>query len=114
MKKALLLTLATAALLAGCNYTQKVMYINLANQSGQTLHNIELKHPTGTVGLPQLKDGQTHRHMAPIGSPCTFNVQFEDGAGKLVHKDFNLGEKCPAEVAFDVKDGMQISQRTVR
>jgi hypothetical protein len=113
-----LLTVCAASLLtgllAGCNYTKPFMYIDLANRSGATMRNIELKHPTGIVGLPQLRDGQTHQHMAPIGAPCTFSLSFEDQSGKSYHKDFDLGEKCPLEVAFDVSAGMQVSERTER
>ena len=98
----------------GCNYTKPVMYIDIANRSGHTMENLEVKHPTGTFGLPQLRDGQSHQHMAPIGSPCKFTVVFEDQAGKAYANNFDLGAKCPREIVFEVGAGMSVSQRTVK
>lgn len=112
----LLLTSLSAVVLAasGCNYAKPVMYIDIVNHSGQPMKNLEVKHPTGIFGLPELRNEQTHRHMAPIGTPCKFNIAFEDQTGKKHAQDFDLGTKCPTEVAFDAGDGMTISTRQVR
>jgi hypothetical protein len=107
----------TAALLlafAGCNYIKPVMYLNVENHSGHPMENLEVKYPTGTFGLPELRDGQTHQHMTPIGSPCTFRITFEDQTGKVYAGTYDFGAKCPAEVAFEVGAGMSVSQRVVR
>lgn len=106
--------MAAALMLSACNYTKPVMYINLANVSGHTMRNVELKYPTGTFGLPELRSGQTHQHMAPIGTPCKFNVKFEDDAGKKYATDYDLGEKCPTEIVFEVGGDMKISERQLR
>jgi hypothetical protein len=99
---------------AACNYVKPVMYIQVVNSSGHPMRNLELKYPTGTFGLPELRDNQTHRHMAPIGAPCKFSLAFEDQAGKKYTKDFDLGATCPLEIAFQIDSAMQVSERTVR
>jgi hypothetical protein len=107
----------TAALLlvsSGCNYVKPMMYVDLENQSGHPMENLELKYPNGSFGLPELRDQQTHQHMVPIGAPCKFSISFEDQAGKAYTGDFDFGAKCPAEVAFAVGAGMSVSQRVVR
>jgi hypothetical protein len=106
----------TAAMLSasGCNYIKPVMYINIANHSGRSMENLELKHPTGTFGLPELRNEQIHRHMAPIGTPCKFSIAFEDQTGKKYAGNYDLGAKCPTEISFDVGAGMSVSERQVR
>lgn len=106
--------MAAALTLSACNYTKPVMYINIANVSGHAMRNVELTHPTGTFGLPELRNGQTHQHMAPIGTPCKFNVKFEDDAGKKYAIDYDLGAKCPVEIVFEIGEGMRVSERTLR
>jgi hypothetical protein len=118
MKRAarvVLACLAAATLFAsGCNYVKPIMYITIANHSGHPLKNLELTHPTGTFGLPELRNEQTHRHMAPLGTPCKFNIAFEDQTGKKYVASYELGAKCPTEVAFEVGSGMSVSERQVR
>jgi hypothetical protein len=111
-----LLACLSALLLAfpGCNYVKPVMYIDIANHSGHSIENLEVKHPTGIFGLPELRNEQTHRRMAPIGTPCKFTIAFEDQTGKAFVNPFDLGAKCPAEVAFEVGAGMSVSRRVVR
>lgn len=99
---------------SACNYTKPVMYINIANVSGHPMRNVELTHPTGTFGLPELRNGQTHQHMAPMGAPCKFNMKFEDDAGKKYVNDYDLGAKCPLEIVFEVGEGMRVSERQLR
>jgi hypothetical protein len=110
---ALLLLLASAG---ACNYMKPVMYVDIANRSGHTLQNIEVKHPTrggtGQFGLPNLRTDQVHRHMIPVGTPCRFAVEFDDEAGKHYAHDFALGDKCPTEVLFEIGGGMSVSQQT--
>jgi len=112
----LLLACLTAAtvLVAGCNYVKPIMYINIANHSGQPMRNLEVKHPTGIFGLPELRNEQTHRHMAPLGSPCKFSIAFEDQTGKKYAGNYDLGAKCPLEVVFDVGQGMSVNERELR
>ncbi len=118
MKPAARLFLACLAALvlaaSACNYAKPVMYIDITNHSGYALRNIELKHPTGIFGLPELLNQQTHRRMAPIGSPCKFSIEFEDQAGKRYAGSYDLGAKCPTEIAFEIGDGMSVTQRQVR
>jgi hypothetical protein len=117
MKPAAQLVLACLAglvLASGCNYVKPVMYINIANHSGHAMENLEVKHPTGTFGLPELRDDQTHRRMAPIGAPCKFSLDFEDQTGKKYTGTYDLGPKCPTEISFDVGPGMSVSERQVR
>lgn len=104
----------TALFASGCNYTKPVMYINVANHSGHPMENVEVKHPTGIFGLPELRNEQTHRHMAPIGTPCKFALAFEDQTGKKYVANYDLGKKCPAEIAFEVGNGMSVNERQVR
>ena len=99
---------------SGCNYAKPVMYIDIANHSGHVMENIEVKHPTGIFGLPELRDEQTHRRMVPIGAPCTFKLEFEDQSGKKYAGASDLGAKSPTEIAFEIGSGMSISQRLVR
>ena len=99
---------------SGCNYTKPMMYIDIVNHSGHPMENLEVKHPTGTFGMPELRNEQTHRQMAPIGTPCKFSIAFEDQTGKKYAQDYDLGAKCPTEAAFEVGDGMSISERQVR
>lgn len=98
----------------GCNYLKPIMYITIANHSGHPMKNLELTYPTGTFGLPELRNEQTHRHMAPIGAPCKFNIAFEDPTGKKYVESYDLGAKCPTEIAFEVGAGMSISEKLVR
>ncbi len=99
---------------SGCNYAKPMMYIDIANHSGHPMENLEVKYPTGIFGLPELRDEQTHRHMAPIANPCKFSIAFEDQTGKKYAGKYDLGAKCPTEVAFEVGPGMSISERLVR
>jgi hypothetical protein len=108
------LLITVALISSACNYIKPVMYINLSNSSGHAMRNVELTHPTGTFGLPELRNGQTHQHMAPIGTPCKFKVKFEDEAGKKYSTDYDLGTKCPTEIAFEVGEGMKVSERQLR
>jgi hypothetical protein len=106
----------TAALVfaCGCNYAKPVMYINIVNRSGHPMENLEVKHPTGIFGLPELRNEQTHRHMLPIGTSCKFNFAFEDQTGKKYSGYYDLGTRCPTEISFDVGAGMAVSERQVR
>ena len=97
-----------------CNYTKPVMYIDVANHSGHELENIEVKHPTGAFGLPKLRNEQTHQHMAPIGSPCSFTLAFDDEKGKHYLSNYELGANCPTELVFEVGPGFSVSQRTAK
>jgi hypothetical protein len=107
--------LASGAMFAsGCNYAKPMMYIDVENHSGHPMENLEMTHPTGIFGLAELRDEQTHRHMAPIGSPCKFHIAFEDQTGKKYSENYDLGPKCPTEVSFDVGAGMSLSERQVR
>ena len=78
---------------AGCNYVKPMMYFNVVNHSGRAMENIEVKYPSGSFGLPELGNEQTHRHMVPIGAPCKFGIEFEDQAGKKYAGNFDLGTK---------------------
>jgi|GEM_PF-1512173 len=107
--------LTAAALFAsGCNYAKPMMYIDVVNHSGHRIENLEVKHPTGIFGLPKLQNEQTHRHMAPSGTPCKFSISFEDQSGRKYAGNYDLGSKCPTEVSFDVGAGMSVSARQVR
>lgn len=99
---------------SGCNYAKPVMYIGIANHSGHAMRNLEVKHPSGIFGLPELRDEQTYRYMAPIATPCTFSMEFEDQAGKKYAGKYDLGAKCPTEVAFEVGPGMSVKEKQVR
>ncbi len=114
MKTALPVAILAASLLTACNYTKPMMYLDVANKSQATMRNIELTHPSGTVGIPRLRPGETHQHMAPIATPCKFKMTFEDESGKGYHQEFDLGEKCPTELSFDVANGMQAQTRVVK
>ena len=115
MKSAALLSCLIALLaLAGCNYVKPMMYVQIVNRSGQRMENLEVKCPTGIFGLPELRDEQTHRHLLPVGTPCKFSIAFEDQSGKPHVGNFDLGAKCPTEVAFDVGAGLLVSERVVR
>jgi len=78
------------------------------------MENLEVKDPTGIFGLPELRNQQTHRQMAPIGTPCKFSIAFEDQTGRKFAENFDLGTKCPLEVAFEVGDGMRVTEKQVR
>jgi hypothetical protein len=111
----LLVCLAAILLsLAGCNYVKPMMYVQVVNRSGHPMENLEVKHSAGTFGLRELRDEQTHREMVPFGTPCNFSVAFEDQTGKPFVGKFELGAKCPTEVAFDVGAGMSVTERLVR
>ena len=99
---------------SGCNYAKPMMYIDIVNHSGHPMENLEVKYPAGTFGLPELRNEQTHRRMAPAGTPCAFRITFEDQTGKKYAQDYDLGAKCPTEAAFEVGDGMSISAKRVR
>jgi hypothetical protein len=117
MKTAAHVVLACLAVVlasSGCNYVKPIMYIDIANHSGQPMENVEIKHPTGSFGMPELRNEQVHQHMTPIGAPCKFNIAFEDQTGKKYSNDYDLGAKCPTEVAFEVGAGMSVSERQVK
>jgi hypothetical protein len=112
---AVLVCLAALALFAtNCNYAKPIMYINIVNHSGHPMENLEVKHPTGIFGLPELRNEQTHRHMSPIGTPCKFSITFEDQTGRKYVDNYDLGAKCPSEVSFEVGVGMTVSERQIR
>ena len=105
---------SVALIAAGCNYAKPVMYIDIVNHSGAPMKNIELKHPTGSFGVAELRDEQTHRRMEPLGTPCQLRIAFEDQAGRKYTHDYDLGAKCPTEIAFEVDPGMNVSERQLR
>jgi hypothetical protein len=109
----LLLSLAAVLLLGGCNYARKMMYVTLVNRSGEAMRNVELRYPTASFGLAELRSGQTHQHMVPVGSPCTFELDFDGGGKKYVQKA-EFGANCPTEVEFTVDVGMKISSQVLR
>jgi hypothetical protein len=107
--------LAAATLFAtACNYVKPIMYINVSNRSGHPMRNLEIKHPSGSFGLPELRNGQTHRRMTPLGTPCKFGIAFEDQTGRKYATDYDLGAKCPTEIVFEVDEGMSVSERELR
>ncbi len=110
----ILACLSGLVLAAGCNYAKPVMYVDIANHSGHPMKNLEVKHPTGIFGLAELPNESTHRQMAPIGTPCKFSLDFEDQTGKKYAGTYDLGAKCPTEIAFEVGPGMSVSTRQVR
>jgi hypothetical protein len=105
---------AVLLLCAGCNYTEPVMYVEIANRSGQKLENVVVQYPRGAFGLPMLRDGQTHRRMLTLGSPCKFSIAFQYPPGTAHSSDFDLGTKCPTEELFEVGPGLRISARRGR
>jgi len=111
-----LLTVLSLALLfaSACNYAKPVMYVHVANHSGHPMENLELKYPTGSFGLPELRNDQTHRRMVPMGTPCTFSIVFEDQTGKKYAQDYNIGAKCPTELHFDIGAAMKITETEIR
>jgi hypothetical protein len=110
----LLACMAAALLCSGCHYLRPDMYVELANRSGQTMHNVTVQCPVGTFGLPELRDGQTHRHLMPLGSPCKFTIAFQEPSGKARKEDFDLGPNCPTEELFEVGPGLRITTRQGR
>jgi hypothetical protein len=115
MRKPLLpIAAVVLALTAGCNYTKQIVYIDINNRSGQTMRNIEVTHPSGSYGVPELKDGQFHQYTAPVGSPCTFSLDFQDQAGKKYSANYDAGVKCPVEIELRIGEQMRVEGRTVR
>jgi hypothetical protein len=112
----LLVACLTALLLAlaGCNYIKPMMYVDIANHSGRSMENLEVKCPFGSFGLPELRNEQTHRRMITIATPCKFRIAFQDQSGKNYAQEYNLGSRCPTEVAFEAGSGMSITERVVR
>jgi hypothetical protein len=106
----------TAVVLAasGCNYTKPIVYIDIVNRSGHPVENLEVTHPAGSFGMPELRNEQTHRRMIPAGTPCKFSIAFEDQAGRKYAEDYDLGAKCPTETALEIGDGMKVSERLLR
>ena len=105
---------AAVSLASGCNYTKPVMYLDIANHSGHSMENLEVKHPTGIFGLPELRNEQTHRHILPRGASCKFNISFEDQAGKKYAAQYDLGAQCPNEIALEIGDGMSVTEKLVQ
>ena len=99
---------------SACNYAKPMMYVDVENRSGHPMENLEVKDPDGIFGLPELLDGQTHQEMVPIKAPCNFRIAFQEQAGKAYVREYDLGAKCPTEVAFQIGSGMSLSQRVVR
>jgi hypothetical protein len=107
--------LALAMLFASaCNYAKPVMYVHVTNHSGHPLENLELKYPSGSFGLPELRNEQIHRRMVPMGTPCKFRIAFEDQTGKKYSQDYDLGARCPTELHFDIGAAMKITETEVR
>jgi len=101
-------------LCSGCNYIEPVMYVEIANRSGQKMENLVVQYPRGTFGLSVLGDQQTHRRMLTLGEPCKFTITFQDPSGKTQSSEFDLGTKCPTEEFFNVGPGFRISSRPGR
>ena len=110
----LLSAVLALACAAGCNYAKQVVTIDLANRSGETIRNIEVTHPTGGYGLAELKDGQMNQYKAPAGSPCKFELDFQDAAAKKYTGNYDFGTKCPAEIALEVGAQLRVTSRAVR
>ena len=110
----LALLLTSALFTSGCNYAKPIMYVHVANRSGHSMENLEVKYPTGSFGLPELRDLQTHRRMVPMGTPCKFSIVFEDQTGKKYAEDYDLGPKCPSEIEFAIGPAMKITKNTLR
>ena len=118
MKNSLCFVVSCLALflMVACNYAKPVMYVDIVNNSGHAIQNLEVQHPTdrgpGQFGLPALRSEQRHQHMIPIGTPCHFRVQFDDESGKHYAQEFDLGQQCPTQVVFELDAGMKVSERT--
>jgi hypothetical protein len=99
---------------AACHYRKPMMYVEVANHSGHEMENLEVDYPNGddvsSFGMPELRDGQTSRHLVPTGWPCKFTITFGDQNGKQYLKNFDLGSQCASETAFAVDSEMKISR----
>ena len=80
----LLLCLAAVLFLAGCNYAKPMMYVQIANRSGHPMENLEVKHPTGSFGVPELRNEQTRRGDVAIRNAMQFQRHVSRSDGKDV------------------------------
>lgn len=95
-----------------CNYTRPGMYIDVVNNSGAALQNIEVDYPGGTYGLTNLAPNQKDHHWAQISPPCRFSLRLQDHSGHaLPERKFEIGSACPKEIAFEIDAQYNISSR---
>ena len=104
-----------ALALVSCNYREPWMYIDVVNNSGGELRNVEVDYPGGSFGLSLLNNEQTHRELVQVNGPCVFQLKMENHEGlKKITKNMDFGDKCPKEVSFNVGPNMLIDGTVVQ
>jgi len=103
-----LLTLVYASLcLSGC----KSDWVNaeVRNESGQTIHELEVDYPTASFGSNSLASGGTMHYRLQIrgSGPVKVEYTFEDG--KTVHaQGLNLGEHQKGSLTIRIFPGGKV------
>lgn len=110
--KLLSIALLATAFATGCLRADPSTFVTVTNHSGQALTDIEVTFPRGTFGHPRLPDGQVFRHWGPAPGHCTVTLKFADDTGRdFPAKQFDFGEKCPAEIQLEVDKDKNVTSR---
>ncbi len=92
--------------------------IRVDNQTGNTMHNLEVSFPGGYFGIPTLGADQIHVRWvaAKPEKGCHFIVKFEDNVGKqYASHDFAFEQQtCPTEIAFRVDANHTVSSQVTK
>lgn len=91
--------------------------IRVANESGDTMRNLEVQYPGGYFGISTLAKEQIHMRWVQTKTDkgCHFTVKFDDANGKpYASKDFNFAQSCPIEVAFNVDTQHNVSSQILK
>lgn len=101
--------------LAACNYTKPWMHIDVVNNSGAEIRNVEVDYPGGSFGLYLLGNEQTHREFVQVSGPCIFKLRMADKQGnQKITKGLDFGDKCPNEISFNVGPNLLINGTVTR
>lgn len=126
MKRVAFFFLLTTLCVGCSNFKRQQMYIQLNNQSGVTLRNIEIDYPGGVYGMSALENDHTNRKLQAIGESsaamptgtvgktCKFTLKFEDNRRAQVSKDWDFGTNCPQEVSLTIGQDFSVSGKVLR
>lgn len=101
---------------AGCaGYRSPGVILNVVNDSGAVIHNIEIDFPGGSYGIAALRAGERRSRWVRLIGSAPLKVEFVD-AGNQSHTaqfiDLHAGEN--GEVGIHVLEGGRVSVEDLR
>jgi hypothetical protein len=86
-------------------------HTTVINQTGSTLHSIEVDYPGGTYGIADLAAGASNQKWIFANGPCHYSLRFVDERGKQYSpKPIDVSRApCPPGVTLTIDQAMNVS-----